>query len=481
MIRRTDTFISQPISTSIEPAEGETQQAENRTSTALEQPATSNQGGATQISEFNLQEQTTQALLQNQLADRAPGQITKDPDDRPKVIQDPPEVIHRPTRFPDGPPIDPGPAPAPIVKTTDLSLNSSGPEVEKFQAELNKWRANQDPPLPPLKEKGFFGKETDAAVKDFQKTVGLKSDGIAGGNTKDRLAIENDSNFQKLDPNTQNHIRTKLNEFQKEPASRTNLKKIATDPNLPGLSKDHQEKLVQIWEKRKDNDITSELQKMIKSPAWGQMDDKMKTGVLDRLNTNAKDQAYTNNLTLMIDDPRYKFDQYTQKEKEKALNVFDNAGLFGRAPLLKFMQKEINGVPAPLIQGPGTTSSALDQLDKLASSSLDSRILDSKGKSASKSQVIEDLLLELNDPKKNINAGKGGNQAVADMTRNLAEQNPSEYARLVNELAMTGQAKLADGTVIRPSDDAFREDGSGRSVGERLLQSAFANQQRNLP
>jgi hypothetical protein len=133
MIRRTDTFISQPISTSIEPVEVETQQAENRTSTALEQPATSNQGGATQISEFNLQEQTTQALLQNQLADRAPGQITKDPDDRPKVIQDPPEVIHRPTRFPDGPPIDPGPAPAPIVKTTDLSLNSSGPEVNWIQ------------------------------------------------------------------------------------------------------------------------------------------------------------------------------------------------------------------------------------------------------------------------------------------------------------------------------------------------------------
>jgi peptidoglycan hydrolase-like protein with peptidoglycan-binding domain len=472
MIRRTDSFVSQPISTSIEAAEIEIGKKDNQTSTESEQPTPWHQGTATQVSEFSLQEQTTQAMLQNQLADRAPGQITKDPDARPKDL---PEII-RPTRSDNItlPPV-PVPAPAPIVKSTDLSLNSSGPEVEKFQAQLNQWRANQNPPLPPLKEKGFFGKETDAAVKDFQKTVGLKSDGIAGGNTKDRLAIENNPNFQKLDSDAQNHIRTKLNEFQKDPLSRANLKKIATDPNLSSLSKDHQEKLLQIWEKRKDNDITSELQKMIKSPAWGQMDDKMKTGVLDRLNTNAKDQVYTNNLTLMIDDPRYKFDQYTPKEKEKMLNVFDNAGLFGRPQVLKFMQKEINGVPAPLIQSPGTNSTALDQLDKLASSPLDSRILDSKGKPVPKDQIIEDLLLEMKDPKKNINGGRGVSPAIVVETQKMANETPGEYARLINELTTTGQATLADGTVIRPSDSAFREDGSGRSVGERLLQSALMN------
>jgi peptidoglycan hydrolase-like protein with peptidoglycan-binding domain len=473
MIRRSESIASQPISTSIEPAEIEAQQNDNQTSTRSEQPTTSHQGTATQVSEFNLQEQTTQAMLQNQLADRGPGPITKDPDDRPKVFHDTPEII-RPTRQDNVTP-GPTPVPAPIVVNTDLSLNSHGPEVEKFQAQLNQWRANQDPPLPPLKEKGFFGKETDAAVKDFQKTVGLKSDGIAGGNTKDRLVIENNSNFQKLDADTKNHIRTKLNEFQKDPVSRANLKKIATDPNLPNLSKDHQEKLLQIWDKRRDNDITSELQKMIKSPAWGQMDDKMKTGVLDRLNTKAKDQVYTNNLTLMIDDPRYKFDQYTAKEKEKMLNVFDNAGPLGRPQVLKFMQKEVNGVPAPLIQSPGTHSTALDQMDKLASSPLDSRILDSKGKPVSKDQVMEDLLLEMKDPKKNINGAPGISPAVVATTQKMANETPGEYARLINELTTSGQATLADGTVIRPSDSAFREDGSGRSVGERLLQSALSN------
>jgi peptidoglycan hydrolase-like protein with peptidoglycan-binding domain len=476
MIRRTDTFVSQPISTSIEPAEIEAQQIDKTTSTASEQPTTSHQGTATQLSEFNLQEQTTQAMLQNQLTEKGPGQITKDPDDRPKVIHDSPEIV-RPTRSDNVVPT-PAPAPAPVVKNSDLSLNSSGPEVEKFQAQLNQWRANQNPPLPPLTEKGFFGKETDAAVKDFQKTEGLKSDGIAGGNTKDRLTIENNPNFQKLNPDSQNHIRTKLNEFQKDPASRANLKKIATDPNLPNLSKDHQEKLLQIWDKRKDNDITGELQKMIASPTWGQLDDKIKTGVLDRLNANAKDQFYTNNLTVMIHNPVFKFDQYSPKEQEKVLNVFDNAGLFGRPELLKFMLKEINGVPAPLIQSPGTNSTALDQLDKLASSSLDSRILDKKGNPVSKSQVVEDLLLEMKDPKKNINGGRGISAAVVATTQQMAEETPGEYARLVNELATTGQATLADGTVIRPSDDAFREDNSGRSVGERLLQSAMQNQTR---
>ena len=364
-------------------------------------------------SQFHLKEQATQASLQNQLRDTVPGQITKDPSVTPRKFPDVQEVI-RPDRF--GPPA-PSPGPAPVQIKSELSLNDRGPQVESFQRQLNEWRANQNPPLPPLKEKGVYGDETEKAVKDFQTTTGLKSDGIAGGNTKDRLAVENNQNFKKLDPDTQKQIREKLNEYQKDPDSRKNLKQLATDPNFPSLSRatqedtlnrlasnskdaahaqriqgvvkdiasmedgfpdfkgmspdskkkavdrmykyadndtkrghlkkiltdskftklpiDQQEKLLQVYDKRPDATLSEELRKIINSPAWAQMDDKMKSRVFDMLNANAGkvigknargpilDEAYTNNLAQLLSDPSIKFDKYSQQDKEKALNVFE--------------------------------------------------------------------------------------------------------------------------------------------------------------
>ena len=132
-----------------------------------------------------------------------------------------------------------------------------------------------------------------------------------------------------------------------------------------------------------------------------------------------------------------------------------------------------NGVPAPLKPDPGNTGTALDQLNKLATSTLDSKIVDAKGNPVLKAQVLEDLCSELSNPKQNINEGNRKTPSVTGMTRTLAEQNPAEYARIVTELETTGQAKLANGETIRPTTDAWNEDKSGRSVGERLLQSAL--------
>src|SRR5262249_25022110 len=61
------------------------------------------------------------------------------------------------------------------------------------------------------------------------------------------------------------------------------------------------------------------------------------------------------------------------------------------------------------------------------------------------------------------------------MTHSLIEKNPAEYARLVTGLATTGQAQLANGDIIQPPSDAWGEDSSRRSVGERLLQSSLMN------
>ena len=58
-----------------------------------------------------------------------------------------------------------------------LKLGSKGNEVKVLQEKLN------------LKADGIFGPLTEEAVKDFQRSNGLKVDGIAGANTLSKLNL----------------------------------------------------------------------------------------------------------------------------------------------------------------------------------------------------------------------------------------------------------------------------------------------------
>ena len=61
-----------------------------------------------------------------------------------------------------------------------LKLGSRGNEVKLLQEKLN------------LKTDGIFGPLTEEAVKDFQRSNGLKVDGIAGANTLSKLNLSVD-------------------------------------------------------------------------------------------------------------------------------------------------------------------------------------------------------------------------------------------------------------------------------------------------
>jgi hypothetical protein len=117
--------------------------------------------------------------------------------------------------------------------------NVKDPAVLDFQKEINEFRTKNG--QPPIKEDGFFGKETKAAVKEFQKSSGLKDDGIVGDNTRSRLRLENSPSFQGLDPDVKDQIRGKMNDFQKDPTNRQLLTTIGLDENFAKLSKTEQE------------------------------------------------------------------------------------------------------------------------------------------------------------------------------------------------------------------------------------------------
>lgn len=68
-----------------------------------------------------------------------------------------------------------------------LKLGSRGNEVKLLQEKLN------------LKTDGIFGPLTEEAVKDFQRSNGLKVDGIAGANTLSKLNLSvNKRNIKEI-------------------------------------------------------------------------------------------------------------------------------------------------------------------------------------------------------------------------------------------------------------------------------------------
>ena len=77
-------------------------------------------------------------------------------------------------------------APEASPRSSNLQLGSEGARVREIQIQLRNWGF----PLNPanrLAVDGVFGAQTDRAVREFQKYVGLSVDGIVGPRTMDAL------------------------------------------------------------------------------------------------------------------------------------------------------------------------------------------------------------------------------------------------------------------------------------------------------
>jgi len=132
-----------------------------------------------------------------------------------------------------------------------LGKGNTGEDVKNLQQQLNEWRVANG--KLPIKADGIFGAKTEEALKDFQTSTGLQTDGLAGPNTKARLNLENSNDFQQLNPSTQNRIRGYLNSYQKDPGSRDNLLKLAKDPNFNMLPPQTQDAALDTLSKNPGN------------------------------------------------------------------------------------------------------------------------------------------------------------------------------------------------------------------------------------
>jgi hypothetical protein len=290
---------------------------------------------------------------------------------------------------------------------------------------------------------------------------------------KDRAALENNTNFQKLNADTKKQTLDSLENFHGKAAERKNLSDIATDPNFSKLSRAHQDQTIKAFEKNPaDATYTKNLRDITGGANFQGMDDATKTRVLNLASNNAANNVYTTDLSKLTNHAEY--GKLSTQDKEKALNVFENTTPAGRAALQQVLDRKIDGKPAITHKGYGQTGTLLDQMNRLSTTPLDARLTTTTGTAIDKKQVTEQLLQEVANPDFYINQGNRGTCTVTATTHRLAAQNPAEYARLVTDLSTTGQSKLANGdTITVPGTDSWQQDNGSRSHGERLLQSSL--------
>ncbi|MCI0415844.1 peptidoglycan-binding protein [bacterium] len=438
-----------------------------------------------------------------------------------------------------------------------ISNGSAGPAVENAQKEINKWRVANE--RKPIAEDGKFSTETEAAVRDFQKSNGLNPDASIGPNTRDRLALENDPSFKNLQKDTQKQVRDQMNGYTKDQIARSNLHDLATDSNFGKLSRDGQDKALQglavdsrsagnlnnvkanvkdraalegdenfkkipepnqkiilntmekysfepksreqltkiatepgfgklspayqeetlktLARNPADANYTEDLKKVIGSESFRNVSDWIKTKTFQQMGDHATNGRYTHHLAEMV--THRNFGAMSETQQAKTLFLYDDIKMDAKAALVDVVKRDVNGTPGLMtktIDGKGTL---LEQVERLHFSNLSPKILDARGNPADKTQVVEDLLKEIANPYRNINQSNRGTCSCTSMTFNLALSNPAEFGRIVTDLATTGQSKLAGGVTIKPPADAFAQDNSRRSVGERLFQSALMSYARD--
>lgn len=113
--------------------------------------------------------------------------------------------------------------------------------------------------------------------------------------------------------------------------------------------------------------------------------------------------------------------------------------------------------------------SVLDALDRIATAPR----LHKDPSRGDTNEAISELARELAEPGNAINQGDRDTCGVAALGYVLAVTNPAEYARLQADLQLAGTTRLAGGESMSATADSFAEDRSGRSRGERMLQSAM--------
>ncbi|HSE43041.1 MAG TPA: peptidoglycan-binding domain-containing protein, partial [Acidobacteriota bacterium] len=235
---------------------------------------------------------------------------------------------------------------APKLPTNEVLVRNDNqsnpkPEVKELQKQVNQWRTENG--KDPIKEDGYFGKDTETAVKEFQNANGLKDDGKAGVQTQNRVVMENNPNFKKLDNGIKDQTRKLMTEHGQDKTKVENLRNLATNPGVAGLSKAQQQQMLDIHKAHPgDKNLNTQLGTVANDPKFQALNDAGKTATLNVLGSpgytklSEKDRALVNdglnagkfdpklaeNTQKLLNDP--KFEALKPQEKTAVLSQVKN-------------------------------------------------------------------------------------------------------------------------------------------------------------
>jgi peptidoglycan hydrolase-like protein with peptidoglycan-binding domain len=210
-------------------------------------------------------------------------------------------------------------APPALLKRND-NQQAADPKVQDLQKQVNAWRAANG--KPPIKEDGFFGPQTQTAVREFQKANGLGVDGEAGVRTQARLSVEDDPTFKALDPSTQGLVRQNLTAAGDHQDQIDNLKTVATQPGFDKLSPDVQKQILQTqWSNRNDADLASNLAAIGGDATFRNLNDATKSQVITNLGALTGYPAGQQNVAKLATAPG--FDKLSPTHQKQMLDVLN--------------------------------------------------------------------------------------------------------------------------------------------------------------
>jgi Putative peptidoglycan binding domain len=235
---------------------------------------------------------------------------------------------------------------APKLPTSEVLVrndnqSSPKPEVKELQKQVNQWRTEHGKEA--IKEDGYFGEGTETALKEFQQANGLKDDGKAGVQTQNRVLLENDANFKKLDSGIQDQTRKLMTEHGQDKTKVGNLRNLATNPGVSKLSTAQQQQMLDIHKAHPgDKHLNSQLGtvandpkfqslsesgksatlNLLGSPGYTKLSEKDRGLVSDGLNASKLDPKFAENTQKLLNDP--KFEALNPQEKTAVLSQVKN-------------------------------------------------------------------------------------------------------------------------------------------------------------
>jgi Putative peptidoglycan binding domain len=233
-----------------------------------------------------------------------------------------------------------GPKP-PAGPNDILAKGSYGPEVSKLQQDLNTWRMENG--KEPIKVDGNFGPATESALKEYQASLGIKADGLAGPNTKAQLEV----NAMPLDPEVKAQIRYDLAQYENYPEARENLMKEVRDPNFQTLPSESQgSALFELAKNPSDPthatnvlNATKESVKMEMDSQFQNLDPATKKLARFEMFKFADHPGGTFNLSGLFTDPA--FGRLTPEQQNRVMNTV-NSNNPDQAPTLRAMMNSLS-------------------------------------------------------------------------------------------------------------------------------------------